>query len=129
MGMGEVGKALKEVLETQKDDKVFTFDIESPGNRNYGSINVLHICFPYSKNFVDEVVHYICDYDTALVIIHSTVEVGTTRKIRGKVGGCVVHSPVRGKHPNMVEGLKIFVKYIGTDNEEEGTLAKGRWKV
>ena len=36
----------------------------------------------------------------------------------------VVHSPVRGIHPHLYEGIKTFVKYIGVDNEEAGELAK-----
>jgi len=55
-----------------------------------------------------------------LVIIHSTVAPGTTKKI-GKIA---VHSPVRGMHPGMFDGIKTFVKYIGADNEAAGKLAQ-----
>ena len=36
----------------------------------------------------------------------------------------VVHSPVRGVHPNLYEGIKTFVKYIGADNKKAAELAK-----
>jgi hypothetical protein len=35
----------------------------------------------------------------------------------------VVHSPVRGVHPYLYEGIKTFVKYIGADNKEAGNMA------
>jgi hypothetical protein len=35
-----------------------------------------------------------------------------------------VHSPVRGVHPHLFEGIQTFVKYIGADSEESGKLAQ-----
>lgn len=58
----------------------------------------------------------------AVVIIHSTVPVGTTEKI-AKVHPFVVHSPVRGVHPNLYEGLKTFVKYVGGEHSGAVRLA------
>ena len=39
--------------------------------------------------------------------------VGTTEKFGHKF----LHSPVRGVHPNLYEGLKTFVKFIGGDTQ------------
>ncbi len=36
----------------------------------------------------------------------------------------VVHSPVRGVHPELYEGIKTFVKYIGADNKKAGKMAR-----
>jgi len=36
----------------------------------------------------------------------------------------VVHSPVRGIHPHLYEGIKTFLKYIGTDDKKAGQMAK-----
>jgi len=36
----------------------------------------------------------------------------------------VVHSPVRGIHPYLYEGIKTFVKYIGAETEETAKAAK-----
>ena len=59
-----------------------------------------------------------------LTIIHSTITPGTTLKVLNKLKDkhLVVHSPVRGIHPNLYEGLKTFVKFIGSDNEEATTI-------
>jgi UDP-N-acetyl-D-mannosaminuronate dehydrogenase len=35
-----------------------------------------------------------------------------------------VHSPVRGIHPRLYQGIKTFVKYIGADNKKAGEMAK-----
>ena len=41
-----------------------------------------------------------------------------------ELAGTVVHSPIRGIHPKLFDGIKTFVKYIGADNKEAGDLAK-----
>ena len=35
-----------------------------------------------------------------------------------------VHSPVRGVHPELFEGVKTFTKFIGADEKEAGKIAK-----
>jgi UDP-N-acetyl-D-mannosaminuronate dehydrogenase len=39
-----------------------------------------------------------------------------------------VHSPVRGVHPKLYEGIKTFVKYIGADSKQAGEMAKKHLK-
>ena len=52
-------------------------------------------------------------FKTNLIIIHSTVPIGTTRQL----GSCAVHSPVIGNHPHLYEGIKTFVKFYGGNNK------------
>ena len=67
----------------------------------------MHICIPYSENFIKQVKEYKETYKPSVTVIHSTVPVGTSDKL----GAC--HSPVRGIHPNLEEGVRTFVKYFG----------------
>ena len=55
---------------------------------------------------------------------------GTTDSIKKKIPlNCgIVHSPVRGVHPNIYEGIKSFVKYIGADDEESSEKAETHLK-
>lgn len=48
------------------------------------------------------------------MVIHSTVPVGTTRRI----SQFAVHSPTHGVHPNIESGLKTFVKPIAGMDEQ-----------
>ncbi|MBT4732915.1 hypothetical protein HOB87_13235 [Candidatus Woesearchaeota archaeon] len=75
-------------------------------------VEVLNICYPYSKDFVKITKKYIKQYKPKVTIIHSTVKAGTT----SKCGDMVVHSPVHGKHPDLTGGIKTFTKYVGGDN-------------
>lgn len=66
----------------------------------------LHICFPYNGTFIEQVKHYQNKCNPHLTIIHSSVPVGTSDKLKA------VYSPVRGVHPNLEGGIRTFVKYI-----------------
>lgn len=103
IGLGEVGKALFEVLEgavcgIDKDD-VYQ-DVR---------FDVIHVCIPYSPKFHQTVKDYVHDYlaPDGLVIIHSTVPVGESRSHGA------VHSPIRGVHPRLAQGIRTFVKFFG----------------
>ncbi|MDD5689914.1 MAG: hypothetical protein PHQ76_06565 [Caldisericia bacterium] len=107
IGKGEVGSALFKVLK-----KHYPTFIRDKKDLKVDNIEVIHICFPYSKNFIKDVKKYQKEYKPKYTIIHSTVPVGTSRKLKA------YHSPVRGVHPNLEKGIKTFVKYLAPDNKE-----------
>ncbi len=113
LGFGEIGQAIAQFYHCPRI-KDFNRDDGLVG------VEILHICIPYSRNFVKIVKREIKKIKPKLTIIHSTIAPGTTKKI----GGRIVHSPVRGIHPELFEGIKTFVKYIGADNKKAGKLAE-----
>jgi len=104
IGRGEIGTALFNILK-----KKFDVSIRDKNDKVIGKFDVLHIAYPPIKNFVGITKKYIKEYKPSLVIIHSTVAVGTTKKI----GTIAVHSPVRGIHPHLEKGMRTFTKYFG----------------
>ncbi len=106
IGAGEVGKALYYVLKSRYE--VYIRDKVDNDNLR-GRFKVLHIAYPPAKDFISKTKRYIKKYRPELVIIHSTVAPGTTRKI----APFAVHSPIRGVHPRLEKGIKAFVKYFG----------------
>ena len=120
LGYGEVGQAIAKfyqnplIKDLKRDDGLEGADI-------------LHICIPWSNDFVKIVKNEIKKIKPKLTIIHSTVAIGATKKIiSGLHRDCrgVVHSPIRGIHPRLYKGIKTFIKYIGTDNKKAGAFAK-----
>lgn len=101
IGKGEIGTALFKILK--KKYLVFIKDTEP---LNLEGVETMHICFPYSKNFVRYVKEYQKQYKPKYTIIHSTVPMGTSRECNA------FHSPVRGIHPHLSKSLKTFVKYL-----------------
>ena len=110
IGSGEVGRSLFNVLKLHYD--VFLRDKNDDLS---GKFDVIHICYPYNKNFTKISKSYILKYKPDLIIIHSTVPVGITKKI----SLTAVHSPIRGLHPNLEKGIKTFVKYFGGKKAKE----------
>ncbi len=113
LGFGEVGQAIAKFYDNPKI-KDLGRDDELKG------VEILHVCLPWMEDFVKTVKREIKKIKPKLTIIHSTITPGTTKRI----GGMVVHSPIRGMHPDLYPGIKIFVKYIGADNKKAGELAK-----
>lgn len=105
IGKGEVGNALFKVL-SKTYHNIYIKDVE---DLKINDVDLLHICYPYSKKFIKITENYIKQYNPKYTIIHSTVKVGTTRKL----GKNVWHSPIRGIHPNIDSGILTFPKYLG----------------
>lgn len=115
IGQGEVGKALKAVLSKEYD--VYGIDIDTV--RFPASCQFLNICIPYSKEFVKIVNDYVERFKPSLTIIHSSVPIGTTKKIKG----FTVHSPVRGRHPNIAQDLRRYIKFVGYNDKKSLLMA------
>ena len=97
IGYGEVGRGLHKVIKGKAMDK----------EPIAGEFDVIHICFPYSDNFTEQVKQYQLRYLPKITVIHSTVPIGTSDELGA------VHSPIRGVHPNIDKGIKTFVKFFG----------------
>ena len=107
IGAGEIGISLFGILKKTHNVVLRDFnEIEINGK-----VDIIHICFPYSKKFVQEVKKYQKFYSPKYTIIHSTVPIGTSNKCNA------YYSPVRGVHPHLEESLKTFVKYFAPKNK------------
>ena len=115
LGYGEVGRAIAKFYKKPRIKDL---------NRDDGlkGIEILHVCIPWTKKFIEIVKKEIVDIKPKLTIIHSTVAPLTTKKLGNY--GLIVHSPVRGIHPHLYKSIKTFVKYIGADSRKAAKLAK-----
>lgn len=133
IGMGEVGSALSEFYGCPG------WDIRH-GEKAYKRLHkpwkeVVHVCVPYSGSFINEVNWWALSFQPNTIIIHSTVPVGTCRKIHESLTEMlrfrsdyrcpqVVHSPIRGQHNRFQTHLKWFTKMYGGPESE---LVAGRY--
>lgn len=112
VGFGEIGKSLYEVLKPHYE--IYSKDKETGTiGENIGTVEIMHICFPYSDKFEEQVKEYQEKYKPKFTVIHSTVKVGTSRKLKS------VFSPCIGLHPHLKESLGIFTKYLSGENASE----------
>jgi len=106
IGYGEIGKAIQYHFGGYIKDRNSFYD-ELPTESV--QIDCMHICIPNSDTFVEDVQNYIKEFKPKYVVVHSTVPVGTCRKI----GLNVVHSPVIGIHPDLIDAVVTFTKFLG----------------
>lgn len=112
-GLGEVGSALLQVLKPH-----YQVEWHDPGKSAMarpGTSSILHVCIPFYDEFVEEVRRYQLLFNPEYTVIHSTVPVGTSRELGA------IHSPIRGRHPDLAEGIVQFVKFLG--GEKAGEVA------
>lgn len=117
VGCGQVGTAIRRVLGCGGYDLceggTFTMSFTQPTMELSTKVNViprsdiLHICFGYSDTFEESVRYYQELTGAKIKVIHSTVPIGTSAKLNA------VHSPVRGKHPDLEDGVRTFTKFFG----------------
>lgn len=120
-GLGEVGKPLFQLISQHRD--TVGVDIGTPLD-GIKEVEVLHVCFPFQvRDFVGEVARYVGLFKPELIVINSTVAVGTTRAIGVRTGIPTVNSPIRGKHARMFEELQKYTKFVGADNPASGEHA------
>ena len=126
LGYGEIGQAVHQLYEKSGNFDVKIKDL----NRDDGleDIDVLNVCIPAIDNFENVVLDAINRTSAKLTIIHSTLRVGTTEKISLRTDSHVVHSPVRGIHPNLLDGILTFVKFIGSSRESSSIAASNHFE-
>lgn len=108
IGYGEVGQALEEVLGERRH-----ICIHDPAKQHTVSgitPEWMHVAIPYSDDFIGIVHDYAYEFKPKYIAIHSTVKIGTTRKIRESFEG-VYYSPVRGRHPDLARHVRAFPKW------------------
>ena len=114
-GKGEVGSAIVKIeKEFSNNALIVDKDTQLVEGDLLKTYVAMHVCVGYSDKFIETVKNYNATFNPELIIIHSTVPVGTTSKIKDVN---IVHSPIRGIHPNLYDGITKFVKYVGGDDK------------
>lgn len=119
IGRGEVGssvaQALRKYYSIVYDRDIEAIDVPEP-------INILHIAIPYNDRFKLSVNEYRDLYQPDLIIVYSTVPIGTCEELEA------VHSPVEGRHPNIAHSILTSRRWIGTSNFILADLAASVWE-
>jgi len=111
VGLGEVGDAISKILlDAYGPENVAGITRDASFGDIKQSFDIMHVCIGYSDQFIEQVDAYQKIYKPKYTVIHSTVPVGTTRKLNA------IHSPIRGVHPNLEGGIRTFPKFLAGPN-------------
>jgi UDP-N-acetyl-D-mannosaminuronate dehydrogenase len=126
VGLGEIGRALFELLKEKGSFTVYGLDLDKTKLRAAGQdesklpkkIDTMHLCLPCKNqdNYVSTVASYANQFKPNLLIINSTVPPGTTKKVQQSCKCLVAHSPARGVHKSLEHmkwEIKRWTKYVG----------------
>lgn len=127
LGAGQVGTA---VLDNYIAP-VRAYDKGQWEHLNGVVTDFLHICIPYSDQFIDIVDDAIEIFHPEVLMIHSTVKPGTTEKIKYNHK---IYSPIMGRHKDdFSNNIKSYTKLMaGKDADckramEKFNLSMGYW--
>ncbi len=109
VGYGEIGKAVHAIV-----GEAGIIDLHQQQDMPK-EVEVLHVCFPYTKDFVAELQKYIEELKPKHIIIYSTVPIGITQGFPG-----AVHSPIEGKHPHLEDSIRLMERWLGCNDEKDG---------
>jgi len=134
VGLGEVGRAIFEVLKESKRFNAYGFDVTESKMREIGQtalpeeVDIMHVCIPCKtqEEFVNAIAGYAKRFKPKLVIINSTIPIGSTMNLHKRCECLVAHSPFRGVHESaehMKWELRRWTKYVGGANAEAGKAA------
>lgn len=118
LGNGEIGSSLHRVYAQSGFTEVAIRDPCQGLDANLASCDLLNVCIPFVS--YDQFVSALQELelrDGCVVVIHSTVGFGCTDRLQADLSGLILaHSPVRGVHPSLVDGLLTFEKYVGVSD-------------
>ena len=119
-GLGEIGRPIQKLIS--KGELTIGFDINKKlmnVNKFQKNIDVptetLHVCIPFTSNFRQNVITLCNKFSPKCLVIHSTLQPYTTKKLQNKLDIPVIFSPTRGVHKRMLYDLKRYTKFFAIE--------------
>ena len=127
-GLGEMGGPIYQLFS--KATYVIGYDINpklinKTQHKKYKSLKTkfLHICIPFNKKFIQNVISLYKKFSPKGIIIHSTISSGTTKNLQEKLPIPIIYSATRGVHKRMLYDLKRYTKFYAL----EKNAPKAKW--
>ena len=129
-GLGEIGKPILQLIS--KTIPTVGYDInEKLIDRRlvtrYKKLDTrfLHVCTPFTKNFIHNVILLYKKFNPKSIVIHSTISPNTTKQLQEKLPIPVIYSATRGVHKRMLYDLKRYTKFFAV----EPNAPNAKWAV
>ena len=115
-GLGEIGQPILKLISKNticvgydKNKKLMNSLFEKHSDL---PTRFLHVCIPYTSNFVSNVRSLEKLFSPEFIVIHSTIKPYTTQKIQSKSDVPIIYSATRGVHKRMSYDLKRYTKFF-----------------
>ena len=129
-GLGEIGKPIQKLVSKSEftvgfDTNKKLMSIEQFQKNINIPTKILHICIPFRNNFHHNVISLCDKFSPECLVIHSTLQPYTTKKLQNKLDIPVIFSPTRGVHKRMLYDLKRYTKFFAIEPD----APKKTWAV
>lgn len=127
-GLGEIGTPILQLVSKVGVAIGYDIDEKLMDKKNFDKYQILqtsflHICIPFTKNFIAHVLSLYKKFKPEIIIIHSTISPGITSKIQSRLPIPVIYSATRGIHKRMLYDMKRYVKFYAIEPD----APKSRW--
>ncbi len=119
-GLGEIGKPIsqlisKEVITVEYDINPKLYDEKKFHEYKKIRTEILHICIPFTENFIKNVKSLFKEFNPECIVIHSTISPFTTKKIQSELRIPIIYSATRGVHQRMLHDLRRYTKFFAIE--------------
>lgn len=120
VGLGEIGKPILKLLTKVKTSVGYDVNKKLMDEKKFSAVasletDFVHICIPFTKKFIPNVLDVVKQLDPKGVVIHSTIEPNTTKKLQQKLSIPVIYSATRGVHKRMLYDLRRYTKFYAVE--------------
>lgn len=122
VGLGEIGNPILKLFSKTKLVAGYDVSKDLMNEKKFSAFaqvntDFLHICIPFTKKFILHVLTLVKQFNPKGIVIHSTIEPYTTKKLQQKLSIPVIYSATRGVHKRMLYDLKRYTKFYAIEND------------
>ena len=115
-GLGEIGQPILQLLSKAVPAVGYDINqklIDEKRFKKYENLKTLflHVCIPFTKTFISDILSLYSRFEPEGIVIHGTVKPHTTSNVQSKLPVPVIYSATRGVHKRMLFDLKRYTKF------------------
>ena len=121
-GLGEIGKPILQLISKKIPAVGYDINQKLMDKKKFNKYkkletSLLHVCIPFTNKFVPNIISLHKNFKPEIIVIHSTISLGTTSKLQHLLPIPVIYSATRGVHKRMLHDLKRYTKFyaLGKD--------------
>jgi len=119
-GLGEIGTPILQLISKIIPTVGYDLNEKLMDKKNFekyseSETSFLHICIPFTSNFISNVIKLYEQFKPKVIVIHSTISPGTTKNLQSRLSIPVIYSATRGVHKRMLHDLKRYVKFFAVE--------------
>ena len=120
-GLGEIGKPIYQLISKNMPTVGYDLNKKLMDEKKFIKFekydtDFLHICIPFNKHFIKNVISISKKFSPNVIVIHSTISPYTTNKIQKNLKIPVIYSATRGVHKRMQSDLKRYTKFFAIES-------------